>query len=285
MSTLVAIGRLLWLAERAGPTFAGPLVVEHRDGSGTVGRIFVESGRLRWAAASGFNTRLLPMLATEAGLSLDALQGKLREVAMLTGSVEDGLLKIDGLSEEQLRRAFLHHTAAVVTFLASRIEGDEARLLQPEAEPLAESPGRFAFTTLEVLSKAFESAPELSSLSPPLPRVFCECGPDHQTALCFLETEDPFLPALPIASHGACGGGLLPALDLLRQARRFRRGLFASDDPKAPFAGVIRAGNSGWVLTYEAPYYCIFRLEGAGEYGRILTHYRLGRDAATGARR
>lgn len=274
MRALLAVGRLLLTAEEAGPDFSGTLVVQRRADSVAIGKIFFQEGRLRWASAPGFTTRLVPLLAEAAGVAVDEVALRLRRSAELGESAEESLLQIEGLDEALVRRALLRHISAVVAFLAGQAAAPEGRLLAPFAIPFAGPPGRFSFSTLEVLGEIFGSSPEISASLPALPRVFTDCGPALHSAFCFLEVSEPFLPALPVAACGGEGGALLSALDLLRQALRFRAGMQSGPKPASSFAGLIKAGDRGWAVTYDSPYVCVFRLSAPGESGRIFSRYR-----------
>lgn len=283
MRAILDVGRLLLTAEEAGSDFSGTLAVQRREDSATLGKAFFQEGRLRWATASGFTTRLVPLLAEEAGVGIAEVERQLRHSAAIGETAEESLLHIEGLDEGHVRRALLRHVSAVVDYLATQAAGPEARLLTPHPIPFSGPPGRFSFSSLEVLAEVFGSSPEISSSVPALPRVFTDCGPGLQSAFCFMEVSEPFLPGLPVAAFGAECGGVRASLDLLRQALRFRAGLQPGPRQTTSFAGLIKAGDHGWAVTYDSPYLSVFRLGAPGESGQIFSRYRQERrDRAVG---
>jgi hypothetical protein len=115
-----SLGELLALVDELPEGATGELVFG--EGGEPVGSVFIERGRVCWAAARGLGQRLIDILARTSGRSLDpavveSVYRRCREARVPFGEklVEEGFI-----SRDELRKALLRHTLESCAVLAER---------------------------------------------------------------------------------------------------------------------------------------------------------------------
>jgi hypothetical protein len=126
---------------------AGELLVHADDASGVV---FVERGRICWAAARGLARRLTELLLDRApGIDAANLEDVFRDCHARSVPLGETLVERGIVSADDLRSALLVHTAESLTALCRR----ESRMAWHARSGPGYSP-RFTFTTTELLAES-----------------------------------------------------------------------------------------------------------------------------------
>ena len=126
---------------------AGELLVHADDASGVV---FVERGRICWAAARGLARRLTELLLDRApGIDAANLEELFRYCHARSAPLGETLVERGIVSAEDLRSALFVHTAESLTALCRR----ESRMAWHARKGPGYSP-RFTFTTTELLAES-----------------------------------------------------------------------------------------------------------------------------------
>ena len=178
--------------DELGASATGEVVVG--GGAGPMGTVFVEGGRVCWAAARGLARRLSELLAGRSGLSPSEMEVvysrcKARRVPLGEHLVESGVL-----AASELRTALLQHTAESLLVLTEA--GGRATFRPREG---GYSP-RFTFATGEVLSRACAAQHAAIAASAEVALAAAFQGDDWAAA--FVRSDSSALPA-PIAIFGA----------------------------------------------------------------------------------
>jgi hypothetical protein len=176
-----------------GGAIVGELVVN--DADGPRGVVFVEGGRVCWAAARGLAPRLSELLGARAGLEPSEMESlflacKERRIPLGEHLVSHGVL-----SAEDLRVALLQHTVESLRYLCA----GGARGFWCPRGGAGYSP-RFTFATAELLTQlgATTHASVAARLRPLLESFFG----DEDWAAAFVRSETSAFPE-PIAVRGA----------------------------------------------------------------------------------
>ncbi len=175
-----------------GADATGEIVVRGVDL--TIGSVFVEGGRVCWAAARGLARRLTELLEARAGLaprSMEPLFVECREQRIPLG---EHLVARGVLSAESLRDALLQHTAESLLMLCRA----DARASWMPRSGKGYSP-RFTFATGELL--AHVGALRHDSLAARVSTVLRGCFDDDSWAVAYARAGASAFPE-PIASHG-----------------------------------------------------------------------------------
>jgi hypothetical protein len=172
---------------------AGELVFAGREAAG--GAVFVERGRVCWAAASGLASRLSDLLATSARVDRAAMEQHYRACRRERRPLGEYLVGTGIVSPEALRAALLRHTAESLLTLCG--PGDRA----------AWSPRRaggynpqFTFTTVELLPWALGEA--YRELVAPAASELAASFDGEEWGAAFVRSPARAAPE-PIAVHGA----------------------------------------------------------------------------------
>lgn len=131
--------------DELGPDATGELVVESPDGPR--GSVFVESGRICWAAAAGLAPRLTELLAARANLSAERMEALFRKCRAERLPIGEHLVECGALSADDLRSALLQHTLESMARLCSR---DAEAAFVPRAGKGYRP--KFTFATLELVA-------------------------------------------------------------------------------------------------------------------------------------
>jgi hypothetical protein len=134
------------------PDAVGEIVFLGHGHDGPIGAVFVENGRVCWAAASGLARRLSDLLAASAGLDSAAMEDHYRHCKRLGAPLGEHLVNAGLVTAEGLRSALLKHTAESLEVLCA--PGHAAQWVSRRRGGY--SP-RFTFRTPEVLSHIFAS--------------------------------------------------------------------------------------------------------------------------------
>jgi hypothetical protein len=138
-----ATGEIVFAGDEGGP----------RDGP--IGAVFVESGRVCWAAARGLARRLSDLLAASARLESSEMEAHYRHCKRVGAPLGEHLVSAGIVTAEGLRGALLRHTAESLSVLCA--PGHAARWISRRRSGY--SP-RFTFRTPELLSHLFASGHE-----------------------------------------------------------------------------------------------------------------------------
>lgn len=276
MRFVEALGQLLLAAESSGAGWSGSLIVSQQGGEEELGRIVVQRGRIAWARSRRTAAEFPRSLADAAGLTLDDLLQRLHEAHDRPGTLCERLIEAADLPVERLRRVFLHHTADAVADMAMGISCEGAEPPLREGQDLAEGSKLLSFSPAEVLAEVLGGFPEVARLLGPPPPLFLKVASRIEAAVCFIELEDPAVPALPIAVVGALRLKLTESLQLFERARRMARMLPGSRSGDAPFVVMIKGEVHGWMASFAGRYVCLFRTRRPSDYGRILALVHAG---------
>jgi hypothetical protein len=122
---------------------------------GPVGAVFVESGRVCWAAARGLAYRLSDLLAASAGLESAEIEAHYRHCKRLGAPLGEHLVNAGLVTAEGLRQALLRHTAESLHVLCT--PGHTAKWVSRRRNGYSPN---FTFKTPELLSRLFASGNE-----------------------------------------------------------------------------------------------------------------------------
>lgn len=179
--------------DELGTSLVGELVVSGPDGPR--GTVFVERGRICWAAARGLARRLTELLGARASLSSSEMESLFVMCKEQRIPLGEHLVSRGVLSASALREALLQHTVESLRFLCSA----GARGAWSPREGAGYSP-RFTFATAELLAQvgAAVHASIAARLQPVLESSFGE----GDWAAAFVRSETSAFPE-PIAVHGS----------------------------------------------------------------------------------
>lgn len=133
--------------DELGPEATGELTFEARGV--TEGTVFVERGRVCWAAARGLELRLGDLLAASAGLDAADMEATYRMCKAQRVPLGEHLVRSQLVTPEVLRATLLRHTAESLRRLC-----DRARAAQWMARRRGGYSPRFTFSTPELLARA-----------------------------------------------------------------------------------------------------------------------------------
>jgi hypothetical protein len=176
-----------------GTSATGEIVVS--DDRGPRGTIFVERGRVCWAAAQGMARRLTELLGRRAGLAPPAMEALFLECKARRVPLGEHLSSSGVLGPEELRDALLQHTIESLL----RLWASEARAAWCPRTGNGYNP-RFTFATSELLTHvgALSHAAVAAEVQPRLDGLFG----DGDWAAAFVRTETSAFPE-PVAVIGA----------------------------------------------------------------------------------
>lgn len=194
------------LVDTLGEHATGELVVEVSAGS--AGTVFVERGRVCWAAARGLSRRLSQLLGERASVPPNAMEThfawcKSRRVPLGEHLVTTGVLK-----PRDLREALLVHTVESLLCLC----GSDARASFRPRSGEGYNP-RFTFATAELVTRGFATAhvPRASQLQKAIDELFA----DEPWAAAFVRSPTVAFPE-PVAMSGV---NAIPVSMLLRYGK------------------------------------------------------------------
>ncbi|MBX3207304.1 MAG: hypothetical protein KF764_19815 [Labilithrix sp.] len=180
--------------DRLSHDAAGEILVA-REGTLARGAVFVEGGRVCWAAARGLAPRLTELLIRSSGVDAETMESNFRH-CKLAGVPLGELLVARGLVRDaELRAALLQHTIESMDALCHE---DASASWRPR--PGGYSP-RFTFTTSEVLARSLGHAHRgLAAASDRALDVFSNAPPGEWGA-AFIRG-GAFAAPSPIAARG-----------------------------------------------------------------------------------
>ncbi len=212
----------------------GKLCVNGADGPR--GTVFVEGGRVCWAAARGLARRLSELLGARAALAPAAMESLFQQCKAERIPLGEHLVSRGVLSAAQLREALLQHTIESLRHVCI-VEGRGAWCPHPGA---GYSP-RFTFATAEVVARAgaAEHAEVAASVRPLLATLFDE----GEWAAAFVRPSGCAFPE-PVAVHGRVPHAATALLRMGKWAASVLdvAAVFSGD---APILSVSRASPSG----------------------------------------
>ncbi len=188
------------------PEAVGEIVVA--GGGTTRGAIFVEQGRVCWAAARGMARRLTELLVDRAGGDAEAMERCYRQCQNEGARWGEWLVAKGVLSPGDLRAALFEHTLESIDVLCTDLEGS---FWCPRASG-GYSP-RFTFATAELLVRAGASAH--GNVVATVAAELAACFGDDDWGVAFVRSETSAYPQ-PIALRG---NHPMAATDLLRVGR------------------------------------------------------------------
>lgn len=248
-----------WLAQQLDALTLGP-----EPPTGTLelpgfGSVYVQGGRLCWAAAPGLRRRLTDLLSEqqEPPLAAARLEAIYRECVRSGAPLGQALVERGVVTAEQLRAALLQHSAESLAFVAAG-----ARVVEPRWRACAGQgyAPRFTFTSAEVLS-AFGGLAADAELHQATAEAVRELGPAARCHVAFLRLPGRGVP-LPFALE--CGGdlgcaelltlgkGLLGTLDLAYALDDRADTVFLSDERVGAVVGWRLSEDAGLCVFCEA---------------------------------
>lgn len=179
--------------DELGASLVGELVVSGADGPR--GAVFIERGRVCWAAARGLARRLTELLGARADLEPGALESMFLMCKEKRIPLGEHLVSRGVLSADALRDALLQHTVESLGYLCT----SNSRAAWCPRAGAGYSP-RFTFATAELLSQigATVHATIAGRLRPMLQSTFG----DGDWAAAFVRSETSAYPE-PVAFHGS----------------------------------------------------------------------------------
>lgn len=176
-----------------GSSTVGELVVNGADGPR--GAVFIERGRICWAAARGLARRLTELLGERSTLDPHAMESVFRTCKEQHIPLGEHLVSRGVLSASDLRDALLQHTIESLGHLCS----SDARASWVPRAGKSYSP-RFTFATSELLAHIGASThlEVATQLRPVLATSFAE----GEWAAAFVRSSTSAFPE-PVAVHGA----------------------------------------------------------------------------------
>lgn len=159
-----------------------------------LGSIFVDQGRICWAAARGLARRLSELLAKRAGLAPAAMEAHFLDCKMQRTPLGEHLVGRGVLSAEELREALLTHTVESLVVLAR----SDARSTWTPRAGTTYNP-RFTFGTAELLAEIGGLAhPNVAASVRPLLHTLFDAG---EWAVAFVRDSGSASPR-PVAIQG-----------------------------------------------------------------------------------
>lgn len=173
-------------------TATGEIAVH--GGSDALGSIFVDQGRICWAAARGLARRLSELLAKRAGLAPVAMEAHFLDCKTRRTPLGEHLVSHGVLSPDDLRDALLTHTVESMIALA---RSDARSTWTPRAG--ATYNPRFTFGTAELLAEiGGMSHPNVAASVRPLLSTLFDAG---EWAVAFVRDSGSASPR-PVALQG-----------------------------------------------------------------------------------
>jgi hypothetical protein len=179
-------------------TFTG----EHPPAAGN-GAVFVEGGRICWAAASGMSRRLTQLLVFSSGLDDHTMETHFRQCQERGAPLGEHLVGQGVVSAEDFRHALLVHTAESL----NRLCVEEARVTWAPRQGTGYSP-RFTFTSGELLTRALGMRHPMRSRE--LAEELEECFREGEWAVAFTRSAASAAPD-PVALRGDPSGAFFEA--------------------------------------------------------------------------
>ncbi|MFO0738453.1 MAG: hypothetical protein U0270_21340 [Labilithrix sp.] len=147
MSALRTAHDIYPLVDELGPRAVGELFIAGQDGAR--GAVFIERGRVCWAAAHGLAPRLSQLLVSRALIPPPEMESIFRACKAERTPLGEHLIRVGVLRAEDLRSALLQHTVESVSRLCA----------SPAYATWSPRPGKgysptFTFTTAELLAYA-----------------------------------------------------------------------------------------------------------------------------------
>jgi hypothetical protein len=180
------------LVDELGPSAVGEIVLGADDGAR--GAVFVERGRVCWAAAHGLAPRLTELLIGRASIPPLEMEGVFRRCKAERKPLGEHLIQIGALAPVDLREALMQHTVESLRLLCQT----------PACATWFPRPGngyspKFTFTTAELLvhAGAERNRDIASAIRPILTGTF----DDGDWAAAFVRNPNYAFPE-PIATFG-----------------------------------------------------------------------------------
>lgn len=219
------------LVDELGPAAVGELFIAGEDGAR--GAIFVEQGRVCWAAAHGLAPRLTQLLLSRASIPPTEMESIFRSCKAERTPLGEHLIRLGVLREGDLRSALLQHTVESV----GRLAGSPACATWCPRPGKGYSP-KFTFTTAELFAFAGGERHRslLDQVTPLLATSF-----DTGWGAAFIRTEECAYPE-PIAMFGSRISHARPLLQMGKWAASVLDVVTAFNDPSAILA--VKRGSS-----------------------------------------
>lgn len=220
--------------DELGSSAVGELVVSGTDGPR--GAVFVERGRVCWAAARGLSRRLTELLGQRAALAPEAMETHFRFCRERRIPLGEHLVSEGILDARDLRAALLRHTVESLGHLCD--EG--ARGTWCPREGSGYSP-QFTFTTAEILASIGATSHE--DVAADLRPLLGMCFGEGEWAAAFVRSASSAYPE-PVAVHGPVPQGATMLVRFGKWAASALDVVAAFTEPTALFA-VARASSKG----------------------------------------
>lgn len=234
-----------------------------------IGRIVAENQRICWVMAKGSDTTVSDLLAAETGIPRHQLE-EVYEVARTDGSPFCETLAAAGLvSADEVRATLRRQTAAAALALA-HMDAQDDTIVSVARIPSATYDAEFTHDALTVLVTATGESEECRQTFGGPPETFERLAPQVEAALCVRECDATELALVPLASSGS---GTLRLADTLELALEALSATQPSDEVLAeidPFPLVVRGDSEWWLCHREAPFLCLYQLNGQRDYLTVL---------------
>lgn len=194
------------LVDTLGEQATGELVVEAAAGS--AGTVFVERGRVCWAAARGLSRRLSQLLVERASVPPGAMETHFAWCKSQRVPLGEHLVNAGLLGARDLREALLVHTVESLL----RLCGSDTRASFRPRSGEGYNP-RFTFATAELVTRGFATAHTARAAQ--LQQTLDDLFADEPWAAAFVRTPTVAFPE-PVALSGV---DAIPASALLRYGK------------------------------------------------------------------
>lgn len=232
MTALRSANDVYPLVDDLGPNAVGELVVAGDDGAR--GAIFIEGGRICWAAASGLAPRLTQLLVARSSVPPPAMESIFRSCKAERTPLGEHLIRIGALRPEDLRAALLQHTFESL----GRLFASWACVTWCPRSGSGYSP-KFTFTTAELM--AYSGGQQHRSLAAEVVPILAS---SFAWAAAFVRTREVAYP-VPIAVTGEELARTKPLLRFGKWATSALDVVAAFNDPSAIY--VVRRGSANVV--------------------------------------
>lgn len=249
--------------DELGEAATGEVVVSGE--AGARGTVFVERGRVCWAAAHGMARRLTELLGARASLPSEVMESVFTACKRERIPLGEHLLSRGLVSAHDLRATLLQHTMESLSTICT----DDARATWHARAGAGYSP-RFTFTTSELV--VFAGAREHPSLSTSAGELLGELFGEREWAAAFVRSAASAHPE-PVAAHGI----VPPSASALLRIGKWASSVLDvaevfSDD--SAFISATRASASGTssVVAFRHGATVVAGETGALGPGRVLNH-------------
>jgi len=270
MKYLGPLGKTLLAAERESREAAGLLQLLVEDDPEPVGSLMMEKGRVCWAASRLNKTRLTDVLVANSRCSRQELE-KIFEHCRESGHpLGEYLVSREVLTAEQFRGALRYQivsTLASATSMGLLLDSGQRFVA---AQQTSYQP-TFTFTGGELMAEAVGQSVDCALEAGPPPPTYTKLADQFPAAVCFWETGEREVPAVPIHYIGFRDLPLEEALVFYSTGRTMAQPAALRAAGVDPFATLMHHEGHGWLAAYHHPHLCLFKVDDRTSTVRLLS--------------